>query len=84
MNPAVILPFWCTAIDDIALKFVYNGGCTTAMNLKAIYMGSSCPAGSALIEQTPPGDNAQLSWTRKCNPAKISAGQSESTSCAIA
>ena len=34
--------------------------------------------------QTLSGDNPPVSWARKCDPAKIWAGQSESTSHMIA
>ena len=29
------------------------------------------------MHKTPSGDNARVSWARKCDPAKILAGQSE-------
>ena len=42
------------------------------------------PSRARANAQTPSGDNARVSWARKCYPAKILAGQSESTSCIIA
>ena len=45
---------------------------------------SLVPSRARANAQTPSGDNARVSWARKCYPAKILAGQSESTSCIIA
>ena len=45
---------------------------------------SLVPSRARANAQTPSGDNARVSWARKCDPAKILAGQSESTSCIIA
>ena len=41
------------------------------------------PSRARANAQTPSGDNARVSWARKCDPAKILAGQSESRSCII-
>ena len=41
------------------------------------------PAGPVLIVQTLSGDISPFSWARKCEPARILAGQSELKSCII-
>ena len=41
------------------------------------------PSRACTNVQTPSGDNAQISWAQKCDPAKILAGQSELRSCTI-
>ena len=48
--------------------------------LKFLVVVVSCPAGPVLIVQTPSGDISPFSWARKCEPARILAGQSESKS----